>query len=1219
MMDAINAAAQVWYRYMTSATVQATLLALVLLGIVWAGRRLSPALRHALLMIALLKFVIPPTLPLPTGLFSQIKPDVSSQSAPAMHYVAPIVEDALWLSEEVPPVSAPLRAAKPGIAARPLTAPASSMPSTDRHPLTAKAWLMMIHLLGALLILALAVYQRIRLRKLAGTATPAEDPDLLAIHDELCESMRLLRRPRLLISHRNHAPMTFGTWKPVIVLSQDLVAALPRSEIRVILGHELAHQRHWDLWLGWLQVPISAIWWFNPVYWLLARRIRSVREDCCDDLVVASGFASGEAYCRTLLQAARVASGNALAGASLAYLGESQPLRRRFQRIMRAKLVTKPKLAWAGLLIVVLLGLLSLPGIRKRTLQSTPGNKAPQEQTGTPARTAAAPAAPMPLPAPANEPANHQVLFHVIDAKTRRGIEGAVLHSAPIVEAALTPPTPVAGDLVTDKDGLCAAAVTSGWSVSVRANGYISRRMQFFIGDDIPAEHIFSLGKGISIGGYVRNEKGEPIKDVQINVHTAYLPAQTSKDIGRETFNNSLAVQSDPAGRWICNELHPELESVNLTLTHPEYVQANYSTRALGTIPGQPILGFDDLRAAKTILTMKYGILVPGIVNDEKGKPIEGASVVHIEQRHRISFAVTGPDGRFRFTDGKPGDMALKVQADGFALEIKAIQVAPRLPEIEFKLAKGQIVSGRVIDDEGNSIQGALIRAQSISQDDELGNAWVGKTDSQGHFQWTSAPPFPLNYFVSADGFRPEPSSMENRLILEPGKEHEIKLQRLPAMRVSGKVIDAATKMPIEMFKATAVPSDPAVGISVEGSNGGFSLSLNGMGLLGRTTPKYNIVIEASGYRPDNSQTIEFKQGDWKFEFALVRGDGPSGVVKLPSGEPVPDANVFLCGGYLTNSNPSFSQDKAPIAPLLGGIKSVSTSGSRSFASTVTDDRGNFSLAPVVDPLTVIATHEKGFASVTVEQLASSPVITLRPWGRVEGILRIGSKPAADQRVTLRSMLYGRTAVPPGFLAQFFAQTDAEGKFVFPTVPPGEYLIVQMQSAPAPESQRVTAVVRAGETTSVLLGGRGRPIIGRMVAAGADSPVDWKNARGTLILKVPEVPRPDGQDRAGFHVWSQTEEAKQWARAQRSYPVTIAADGSFRVEDIEAGTYVLTITLRIPDPAKPTGPGKIGEVTKEFTIGEMPGGRSDTPMDLGTLTIQITSAILNSSAPWGSK
>jgi hypothetical protein len=564
-------------------------------------------------------------------------------------------------------------------------------------------------------------------------------------------------------------------------------------------------------------------------------------------------------------------------------------------------------------------------------------------------------------------------------------------------------------------------------------------------------------------------------------------------------------------------------------------------------------------------------------------------------------------EGRFSFTDAKPGEMALKVQADGFAPEIKAIQVAPRMPEIEFKLGKGQSVSGRVVDNDGNPVEGASISAPTPSRDDEISFPWwEAKTDTQGRFQWTSAPLFSLHYFVGADGFMPRPSSPDDILSLAPGKEHEIKLQRLPVMRVSGKVIDAATKMPIEKFRATAYPSGSTIGTWVEGSNGAFSLSLNGLALLGQAASKYSVTIEAPGYRPDNSQVIEFKQGDWKFEFALVRGDGPSGVVKLPNGEPVPEANVFLCGGYIVNSNPSFSQGKVPLAPTISGVKSVSTSGSRSFASTVTDEAGRFSLAPVTDPLTVIATHEKGFATVTVEQLASSPVITLRPWGRVEGVVQIATKPAAGQTVNLSSMLYGRTAVPPGFLALFAAQTDTDGKFTFLNVPPGEYLIVQIQSAPASgESQRVTAIVRAGETTSVLLGGRGRPVIGRVVVAGTDSPVDWKNARGILKLKVPEVPRPDPQDRAGNYVWSQTDEAKSWVRSQRSYPVTIAADGSFRVEDIEAGAYVLTISLRIPNPAQPTSLGKTGQITKEFTIGDMPGGRSDTPMDLGTLTIQI--------------
>ncbi len=99
MIEFVNSSAETWFRYMTSATLQAVGLALLVLTVVSLGRRVSPALRHALLMLALLKFAIPPTLSLPTGLFSRINPNSSTEPALAIPYfapIAPVVEDALW-------------------------------------------------------------------------------------------------------------------------------------------------------------------------------------------------------------------------------------------------------------------------------------------------------------------------------------------------------------------------------------------------------------------------------------------------------------------------------------------------------------------------------------------------------------------------------------------------------------------------------------------------------------------------------------------------------------------------------------------------------------------------------------------------------------------------------------------------------------------------------------------------------------------------------------------------------------------------------------------------------------------------------------------------------------------------------------------------------------------------------------------------------------------
>ncbi len=388
MINAVNGVSEVWFRTMASASLQASLLALVLLVVVWIGRRWSPALRHALLMIALLKFAIPPTLSLPTGLFYHVKPMAASQTTFPADVVAPIFQEALWPTEKLPAAPLPAAAAKSQGGVR---APAGPMPSAPaaaapKQSLTVPGWLMLLHLLGAFVILGLVVLQKLRLRQLSLGATPATDPELLQAHEDLRAAMRLGRQPRLLLSNRDHAPMTFGTWKPVVVLPADLVEALPRSELRVILGHELAHHRRRDLWLGWLLFPISMIWWFHPIYWLLARGIRSVREDCCDDLVVSSGLATGESYCRTLLQAARVASGKLMAGAAFAYIGESQPLRRRFKRIMSSQLITAPRLAWTGIVIVILMALLFLPGIRKTSAQQNITAPARGELSSLPAQ-----------------------------------------------------------------------------------------------------------------------------------------------------------------------------------------------------------------------------------------------------------------------------------------------------------------------------------------------------------------------------------------------------------------------------------------------------------------------------------------------------------------------------------------------------------------------------------------------------------------------------------------------------------------------------------------------------------------------------------------------------------------------------------------------------------------------------------------------------------------
>jgi hypothetical protein len=164
----------------------------------------------------------------------------------------------------------------------------------------------------------------------------------------------------------------------------------------------------------------------------------------------------------------------------------------------------------------------------------------------------------------------------------------------------------------------------------------------------------------------------------------------------------------------------------------------------------------------------------------------------------------------------------------------------------------------------------------------------------------------------------------------------------------------------------------------------------------------------------------------------------------------------------------------------------------------------------------------------------------------------------------------------------------------------------------------VPTTAPAGQTVTVTIGGTGRPVVGKL-----DLPADvvkkgwisWDTRINTphKQLKAPPIPKTlKSQDeiRKWYEDWMKTpegktyqEESKKEAEEQRqSYAFVVKPDGSFRADDIPAGPWELTMQIYPGDTLQRNDWGNpIGSVRKLFTIPEMPGGRSDEPLDLGSL------------------
>jgi len=115
--------------------------------------------------------------------------------------------------------------------------------------------------------------------------------------------------------------------------------------------------------VNWTQLVLIAVWWFNPVVWLLSRALRRTREDCCDDLVLSRKLTTPDAYCETLLRAAAELSAPMPLSAVLGFAERLHPLANRLRRIMDGTIRRSGRLSFVGLLAVVAVAIFLLPGL----------------------------------------------------------------------------------------------------------------------------------------------------------------------------------------------------------------------------------------------------------------------------------------------------------------------------------------------------------------------------------------------------------------------------------------------------------------------------------------------------------------------------------------------------------------------------------------------------------------------------------------------------------------------------------------------------------------------------------------------------------------------------------------------------------------------------------------------------------------------------------------
>jgi beta-lactamase regulating signal transducer with metallopeptidase domain len=172
---------------------------------------------------------------------------------------------------------------------------------------------------GAALCLVLVLVSLWRTHRLAYGARAVTDPTVRTQAERIARQLVIRREVEILEATGDAMPMTWGAWRPRVLLPAGFAGWAP-SRRQAVLVHELAHVTRLD-WTTQLAARVAcALYWWHPLAWLAARRLREERELACDDLVLAHGTMAS-AYAGDLLEIARAfraAPATALAGVAMA-------------------------------------------------------------------------------------------------------------------------------------------------------------------------------------------------------------------------------------------------------------------------------------------------------------------------------------------------------------------------------------------------------------------------------------------------------------------------------------------------------------------------------------------------------------------------------------------------------------------------------------------------------------------------------------------------------------------------------------------------------------------------------------------------------------------------------------------------------------------------------------------------------------------------------------
>jgi RNA polymerase sigma factor (sigma-70 family) len=759
--------------------------------------------------------------------------------------------------------------------------------------------------------------------------------------------------------------------------------------------------------------------------------------------------------------------------------------------------------------------------------------------------------APTTLAAASLQPAQ-QKNGRVLRLRAVDSVSGTPITTAPVAYMAwVEPGLPKAlFDLLTDSLGFCDIPFPQGagrLDVGVLATGWGARFATWPSEGHagIPAEYALRLDRTTNrIGGQIVEPNGQPLANAVVWFQARGTSDYAQRERPRERFGfiNAVPLQTDAEGRWNIGFVPDRNPGFSIWATHERFARTSVISVSGEETTTEPDEAVKQLRAVRLVTRMKDGSTLIGKVIDPQGRPVQGAKILRGEEEDAVQ---ADRDGLFRVPGLPPEPWEFTVSADGFAPIRTHSDIPQQSQPLVITLQTGAVLRLHIVDENDVDVAGATVGLEQWGQN-RHSLEFNEQSDFNGAIEWVSAPPgVDLELYAHKEGF----CFTRDIKAKADGEVRLIRMQH--SLTIHGRVVDADTGFAIRQFKAAPgygyrYSSNPEshwfIGETVAGTNGLFVLSFK------ESSRPWQVRVTADGYEDWISGPLETNQLTATLDIRLKPAsfvDSVKGVVLNPDGTPAAGAQVALLA---LNHNVRL-------------LRKGAFSGDKRWLTT-SDASGAFHFPVNRSAHSVAAVSADGYAHIRITNFAESATLQIEPWGAVSGIIDAAAKTYPAESMELYDPTADNYQGRVSLLGSYTTKPDAEGRFSFDKVPPGEFSVFINSLRGLSYHHQTPLKVTPGETTQVTIVEKpGVLLKGRVTAASAD--IDWIKDRVVVRVERESLRHAPGwnsrnDDKLEAVDYWTSPVAREFSTSRRMTDLDVRADGSFvSVERVPAGDYLL--------------------------------------------------------------